>query len=137
MQSKIISSTICVDWSHLDLLGHVNNVSFYTYIQSARVNFWEQLGLDVTQIKNPCGVMLASCSCTFIKPIFYPDIITIHSSINFIKHTSFGFHHQLFNQKNELVAEANDVMVMYNFNKNEKVTIKKELDEKMRQYISD
>jgi acyl-CoA thioester hydrolase len=136
MQSKISSFTIRTDWSHIDLLGHVNNVSFYTFIQSSRVNFWEQLGLDVTKTENPCGVMLASCACTFIKPVFYHDTITIHSSINFIKQTSFGFHHQLFNQKNELVAEANDVMVLFNFKQNEKVTIDDELKEKMKGYVS-
>ncbi len=135
MQQKISSFTICIDWSNLDLLGHVNNVSFYTFIQSSRVNFWEQLGLDVTKIQNPCGVMLASCACTFIKPVFYQDTITIHSTISFIKQTSFGFHHQLFNQKNELVAEANDVMVLFNFAKNEKVIIDDKLKEKMNGYM--
>ena len=82
--------------------------------------------------ENRIGPNLASSSCQFRKPLFYPGNITIQSRLEFIKNTSFGIHHQIFNQANELCAEAHDVVVMFDFNKNEKVQIGDEMREEMK-----
>ena len=37
--------TLRVDWSEMDLFGHINNVMYAKYIQSARVNFVEKIGI--------------------------------------------------------------------------------------------
>ncbi len=34
-----------IDWSEIDLFGHVNNVATLKYVQAARVNCLEALGL--------------------------------------------------------------------------------------------
>jgi len=111
-----------IDWSELDYFGHVNNVSFFKYIQAARVNYWESVGINAMHLETNIGPMLASCKCDFKLPLFFPGQVTIHSRVEFIKNTSFGIHHQLVNEKGETVAEAHDVMVMFNFNTNEKVS---------------
>lgn len=116
-----------IDWSELDMFGHVNNVSYFKYIQSSRVNYWAQAGIEVTKKPEPIGIMLASCTCKFIKPLFLPGNVTIKVTVDFIKTTSFGFHHQLLNDNNEVVAEAHDVMVMFDFDKNEKTPIPDEM----------
>lgn len=110
-----------VDWSELDYFGHVNNVSFFKYIQSARVHYWDNIGLTQFHLETQIGPMLASCRCDFKKTLFYPGSVRIFSSLEFIKSTSFGFTHTLLNDSEEIVAEAHDVMVMFDFNKNEKV----------------
>ena len=30
-----------IDWSEMDVFGHVNNVMFMKYVQAARVHYWE------------------------------------------------------------------------------------------------
>ncbi|GIV28450.1 MAG: hypothetical protein KatS3mg027_2264 [Bacteroidia bacterium] len=40
-----IALKLRIDWSELDYFGHVNNVSFFKYIQAGRVNYWEKIGL--------------------------------------------------------------------------------------------
>ena len=54
-----------IDWSELDYFGHVNNVSFFKYIQAARVNYWDQIGLTKSHLETHIGPMLASCKCDF------------------------------------------------------------------------
>lgn len=120
-----------IDWSELDYFGHVNNVSFFKYIQASRVHYWDQVGLTQSHRATNIGPMLASCKCDFKQPLFYPGQVSILSSVEFIKNTSFGIHHKLLNSSNETVAEAHDVMVMYNFNTNDKVLFPQELREKI------
>jgi len=125
--SKTFQLKLRIDWSELDMFGHVNNVSYFKYIQASRVNYWQHLGIDITQKPFPIGMMLASCTCKFMKPLFFPGNVILNVSLDFIKNTSFGLHHQLLNDQNELVAEAHDVAVMYDFSKNEKAVIPDEL----------
>jgi len=114
---------IRIDWSEMDLFGHVNNVAFMKYVQAARVNYWEQIGLTKMHAEKKQGPMLASTACTFLKPLHYPGNITLQTRLEFIKTTSFGLHHQILNEKKEVVAEAHDVVVMFDFNLNLKMEI--------------
>ena len=73
------------------------------------------------------GPILLSTSCQFIKPLFYPGNIVVESRIEFIKNTSYGIHHRILNNNNEIAAEARDVIVNFDFNKNEKVPVSDDL----------
>src|SRR5690606_14585195 len=112
-----------IDWSEMDLFGHVNNVAYFKYIQAARVNYWEISLLSALFTKIKIGPILLSTSCQFIQPLFYPGNIVVESGIEFIKNTSFGIHHRIRNGQNEIAAEAHDVIVTFDFNKNEKVPV--------------
>lgn len=110
-----------IDWSDLDYFEHVNNVSYFKYIQSARVNYWEHIGLAQMHKETNMGPLLASCKCDFKQPLLYPGNIVVQSRVEFIKNTSFGIHHQILNSNDEVAAEAHDVLVMFDFNTNEKI----------------
>ncbi len=32
---------IRLDWSEMDMFGHINNVMFFKFMQASRVNYWE------------------------------------------------------------------------------------------------
>ena len=112
-----------IDWSEMDLFGHVNNVSFFKYVQAARVNYWEQVGINQLHKAQNIGPTLASVSCRFKKPLHFPGEVIIHTQTAWIKNSSFQLVHLLYNSQNELVAEAEDVVVLFNYNTNEKVEI--------------
>lgn len=102
-----------IDWCDLDQFKHVNNVMFFKYIQSARVQYWELCGLSDIHDKKGWVALLLSTNCRFIKPLYYPGEVTIKTGLSFIKNTSFGLKHQLYNMQQQLVAESEDVMVLF------------------------
>jgi acyl-CoA thioester hydrolase len=69
------------------------------------------------------GPLLVANSCQFRKPLFYPGNITIQARVDFIKNSSLGIHHRILNDKKELAAEAQDVIVLFDFIKNQPITI--------------
>ncbi len=115
-----------IDWSEMDLFGHVNNVAYFKYIQASRVNYWEKSMLTALFSEMKVGPILLSTGCQFIKPLHYPGNIVVESRVEFIKNTSFGIHHRILNEANEIAAEAHDVIVTFDFNKNEKVPVSDE-----------
>ena len=120
-----------IDWSEIDAFGHVNNLSILKYVQAARVNYLEIIGLMQMQATIKIGPILASTTCQFRKPLFYPGQVTIYTNVDNVKNSSFHVQHQIMNDKKELVAEAQDFIVFYDFNKNAKLNIPNEIKEKI------
>ena len=77
------------------------------------------------------GPILASTTCQFCKPLFYPGQVTVYSKVDFIKNTSFKIQHEISNDNNEISAEAQDIIVLYNFDKNTKLIIPDEIKKKI------
>lgn len=119
-----------IDWSELDALGHVNNLQIMKYVQSARVNYLEQVGISQLHAEQHVGAILASIHTQFLKPLFYPGKVSIFSRLDYIKTSSFKIHYEIYNDKNELAAEAQDILVYYDFDKKHKLSIPGDLRKK-------
>src|ERR1700722_16166599 len=83
-----------LDWSEMDMFGHINNVMFFKFMQASRVNYWEASKFDSDFKTKKIGPLLVSSSCQFKKPLFYPGNITIEARVDFIKNSSFGISHR-------------------------------------------
>jgi len=129
MHHFAVKKPITLDWSEMDLFGHINNVSYFKYVQASRVHYWELTGLAATFSVTRIGPILLSTGCQFIQPLFYPGGIAVESRVEFMKNTSFGIHHRIVNEAGEVCAEAHDVIVMFDFNTNQKVPIPQEFRE--------
>jgi acyl-CoA thioester hydrolase len=114
---------IRLDWSEMDMFGHINNVMFFKFMQASRVNYWEMSKFHEDYLTKKIGPLLVSSACQFRKPLFYPGNIVVEARVEFIKNSSMGIQHRILNEKNEVAAEAQDVIVLFDFKKNEKVSI--------------
>jgi len=131
MNESSMKLELRIDWSELDVFGHVNNLEIMKYVQAARVNYLEKVGLMQLQSEKNIGPILASIHTQFRKPLFYPGQVTVYSGVDYIKTSSFKIHHEIYNDNNELAAEAQDIIVFYDFNRNHKLSIPEELRKKI------
>ena len=82
-------------WSDMDALGHVNNAMYFTYMEQARIAWFQQLNLGNIDIQATEGPILANASCTFLKPILYPNEITVSITVNTPGRTSVHTHYHI------------------------------------------
>ncbi len=120
-----------IDWSEIDLFGHVNNLAIMKYVQAARVSCLESIGLMQSQMEQKTGPILASISCRFRKPLFYPGRVSVYSKVDEIKNTSFRIQYEIYDEQNEIAAEAQDIIVLYDFVKGTKLAIPDDLRKKL------
>lgn len=118
-----VKLTLRLDWSEMDLFGHINNVAYFKYIQASRVHYWELTGIAASFEQTKIGPILLSTNCQFIIPLHYPGTITVEARMEFIKNTSFGIHHRILSPEGKMAAEAHDVIVNYDFNLNQKTPV--------------
>jgi len=133
MDEYSTSLELRIDWSEIDAFGHINNLAIMKYIQTARVNYLEGIGMMPLQRETGLGPVLASTSCQFKKQLHYPGNVVIISLVDQINITSFHMKHSVIDNKKELIAECHDVIVMFNFCKN----IKHPIPEIYRKSIKD
>jgi acyl-CoA thioester hydrolase len=69
-------------WMDNDVYGHVNNVVYYSYFDTA-VNGWliERTGVDIRRL--PAIGVVAETGCRFLREISFPD--TIHAGLRLEK----------------------------------------------------
>src|SRR5688572_15448596 len=137
MQEYNTVLSLRIDWADLDLFGHVNNVVFFRYIQAARVNYCEHIGLTSLNDNDQLSFMVASSQCHFKRPLKYPDSIEVATRAAWLKNTSLQLEYLIRNSEKEIVAEASDVIVVYDHHKKEKVVISEALRNVIREREGD
>jgi acyl-CoA thioester hydrolase len=123
-----------IDWSDLDMYKHVNNISFMRYMQSGRVNFWEASGIYEMYENSNRGTMLVATHCDFKKSLYYPGKAIVKTKLDFIKNSSFGLKHLILNTANEVCAVGKDVVVCYDFEKDETFRIPEDLRKRLSKF---
>ncbi len=110
----------------LDYFGHVNNATYLTYLESARIAFWEHL----TKQRGLKGLnfILASASIDYKSPAFFGDELEVGVRVSSVGNSSFRLYYEV-REKNtgRLVATAETVQVMYDYEKGQKIAVPDEL----------
>lgn len=123
---------IQLDWSEMDLFGHINNVAYFKYIQAARVNYCELIGINTFDPENKLSFAVAASSCLFKKPLYYPGEIIVKTKVDWMKNSSLQLNHLILNQDGEISAEGTDVLVVFDYELHTKVNIPEIVREKIR-----
>jgi acyl-CoA thioester hydrolase len=73
-QTLVYCSQIPLRWGDEDSLNHINNTLYFRYMEQARVEWLDSLGLAVRMDKRE-GAMVAEASCRFLVPLTYPGVV--------------------------------------------------------------
>ena len=133
MEYKATQIHLKIDWSEMDLFGHVNNVAYFKYMQAARVNYCESVGINTFDVNIKQSFAVANSTCDFKQPLYYPETISVTTTIEWIKNSSFKLIHAIYNSKNNLVATASDVIVLFDYATHLKINISERIKTKMQQ----
>ena len=106
-----------------DAMGHVNNANYLTYVEIARVAYYEQVtgnALPIGVHGAEEGMILAEIRMTYRSPAFYGETLTIETRIERIGRTSFGMVHRITAPESRygaarLVAVADSTLVSYDY----------------------
>jgi acyl-CoA thioester hydrolase len=105
---------IPVAWGDMDAFGHVNNVIYLRYFETARVRYFDNLISDNNN-KSSIKPVLASIQANYKAPVVYPDILTVKIGVTKMGMTSLNMCCEMFNQRGTLALEANCAIVMFDF----------------------
>lgn len=126
---------ITTRWHDNDIYGHVNNVTYYSFFDSA-VNSYliEQGGLDIHG-GEVVGFVVSS-SCDYFASIAYPDLIEIGVRVGKLGNSSVQYELAVFKEgEDEACAAGRFVHVFVDRASNRPVSIPERLREAMGRLV--
>ena len=83
-----------VRWGEMDAIGHVNNANYFRYMETARVYWLSEIGIELG--KENQSYVIANTFCNFISPIQYPTTLKIDTFVSNVGNTSTEFLHEFY-----------------------------------------
>src|SRR3970040_815579 len=110
----------------MDAMGHVNNIIYLQYLESARIGFFETLaGWDGrTDDGRRQGPVLVSQTFNYRRQVLYPAELEVGGRGPEIGNRSFVLEYAIFRKgTDELVGDGNSVTVWLDYDVNKAVEI--------------
>ena len=114
-------------WRDLDAFGHVNNATFATYVEDARISMFERWNLSQTMGKR--SVIAASLKLDFKQQLSHPSYIIVGQRISRIGTTSFDIQAVIYkkNAPNSPICETLLTCVCFNYDEQKSVSVYSEI----------
>ena len=127
---------IPIAWGDMDSFKHVNNTKVFKYFETARIKYFEQTGFIETMEKDSIGPILASTSAKFIKPLFYPDTVTVGTRVTSIEPTQFIMEYIVKSKSKGIAVLGEAKMVVYDYKSSKRTTLSDTVRKKIREIDS-
>lgn len=103
---------ILVRSTEIDVNGHVNNAKYLEYLEWGRENWYEQHGLDYARLKNQGFVtVLVRISANYRREAIQNDKLRISTHLTQVGNTSFTMEQSITNHHENLVLDAEVILV--------------------------
>jgi acyl-CoA thioester hydrolase len=136
MSSPLADYPVVVDlpvaWGEMDAYGHVNNIVYFRYFETARMAYFEKLASPDFVNRNPLGPILASTSCRFRAPLAFPDRISVGARVARVDEDRFVMFYAVYSHRlQKLAAEGEGTIVCFDYRENRKAPLPAELRNKI------
>jgi acyl-CoA thioester hydrolase len=127
-----------VQWGDQDAFGHVNNVVYFRWFESARVDLLNACHSAVTMSGTGLGPILASVKCDYRRQLRFPDTVYIGSKITRSGRSSADIMHAVVSrEQGEIVAEGVSVIVVFDYDTQRVTRIPDDLRQQFEALIQD
>lgn len=117
-----------------DAMGHVNNARYLTYVEIARVAYYERVTgnpLPIGAHGAEEGMILAEIRMTYRSPAFYGETLAVETRVERIGRSSFGMVHRITAPESRygparLIAVADSVLVSYDYTEERPIPVPEE-----------
>jgi acyl-CoA thioester hydrolase len=108
-------TTIETRFADFDMMGHVNNAVYFSYMEVARVKYWKQA---INWNWGKTGVVVGKASIKYILPIFLEDKVQMYVRTSRIGSSSFDLEYlivKLQNGKELICSEGMTTCIAFDY----------------------
>jgi len=112
-------------WRDLDAFRHINNATFLSYIEDARITFFKRWGINLKEK----SLIVASVKIDYINQLNHPSNIIVGQKVSRLGTKSFDIYSAIFNSddNNKLICSSIITSVCYDFIQKETVPVYQEI----------
>lgn len=127
-----------VRYAETDQMGVVYHSNYFPYFETARAESIRQLGFTYADMEKMGIIMpVIEVQCRYLRPALYDDLLTIKVILKELPvHHKIEFHHEVFNEKNELLATGKIILYFMESKSMKRTTMPDQLLKKLQPYFS-
>ena len=126
-------TTLETRWRDMDTLGHINHAAYLSYMESARVDVYVNLGYSGILKEMDESTILASMDVHYLSQVKHPASLDVGHRICRVGTKSFDFLAAVFDEEQEKpVCSALFKMVAFNYKMNQPILVPELIREKCR-----
>jgi len=116
-----------VHWGQMDAARHVNNTVYLRWAESARIAYFEAMGMDTSFQGGGVGPILGWQDCKYIFPLTFPDTAIVGARTIEQKEDRFIMECAIFSEHHQRIsAIAKQSIIPYNYGELKKVALPEE-----------
>ena len=105
-----------VQWGDQDAFGHVNNVVYFRWFESSRIDLLNACPSSVTMSGSGLGPILASVKCDYRRQLRFPDTVVVGAKVTRVGRSSADLSHVIVScAEGEIIAEGVSVIVVFDY----------------------
>jgi acyl-CoA thioester hydrolase len=117
-----------VVWGEMDSYRHVNNVVYFRYFESARLEYFRRLDWFEFEKQTGIGPILAATQARYRRPLTYPDTISVGARVASISEDRFQLEHLIVSHRQQAITtEGQGTIVTFHYASETKVAVPEEL----------
>ena len=107
-----------VHWGDMDSAQHVNNLVYLRWAETARVIYFEAIGVNTGFSPGNTGAILAWQDCKYTYPMTYPDTALVGTRTIEVEDDRFTMETAIFSERHDrLAAVTRQLIVPYDYGK--------------------
>lgn len=123
-----VTVEIPIAWGDMDAMGHVNNIVYFRYFETARITCFAELGLGRIEQSGDVGPILHSASCRYRIPLTHPDTVTVGAQIGDVGEDRFVMRYRAVSHRHgATAADGESLIVTFSYATNTKATVPDDL----------
>jgi acyl-CoA thioester hydrolase len=129
---------IRVRYAETDQMGVVYHSNYFPYFETARAESIRQLGLTYADMEKTGVIMpVIDVHCRYLRPAKYDDLLTVKTMLKELPvHHKIEFHHEVFNEQQELLAVAKIILYFMEAKTMKKISMPDLFQSKLQGFFS-
>lgn len=134
----VTETQIRVRYAETDQMGVVYHSNYFPYFETARAESIRRLGFTYADMEKMGIIMpVIEVQCRYLRPAVYDDLLTIKVILKELPvHHKIEFHHEVFNEKNELLATGKIILYFMESKTMKRTMMPDQLLKKLEPYFS-
>jgi acyl-CoA thioester hydrolase len=111
-------------WGDMDGLRHLNHTAYLTFMESARIEFYQHLGFYAKRWELKESTILVSMKVDYLKQASHPCHLSIGQRISRVGNRSFDILTSIFQEEEERpLVQAVFTLVAFNYDSNSSIPV--------------
>jgi acyl-CoA thioester hydrolase len=134
----VTETQLRVRYAETDQMGVVYHSNYFPWFETARAESIRQLGFTYADMEKMGIIMpVIEVQCRYLRPAVYDDLLRIKVILRELPvHHKIEFHHEVFNEKNELLATGRIILYFLEAKTMKRATMPEQLLLKLQPYFS-